>query len=83
LVAARRPGKSKRRICGDYRLINDCCHLHAFPVKHAGEAIRQFKGSKHFSKADLSKGHLEVTPMPAFDFMLAAGPDPKAHRVLP
>ena len=60
LVAARQPGKSKRRICGDFRSINDCCFLHTYPVKNAQEVISQFKDSKYFGKADLSKGYLQL-----------------------
>ena len=60
LVAARQPGKSKRRICGDYRAINDCCFLHTYPVKNAQEVVSQFKDAKYFGKADLSKGYLQL-----------------------
>ena len=46
VVAVRQPGKTIRRVCGDYRTINDICLLHQAPVKDAREATAQFKGAK-------------------------------------
>jgi hypothetical protein len=37
VVAVRQPGKTTRRVCGDYRAINDICLLHQAPVKDARE----------------------------------------------
>ena len=49
--------KAKRRICSDFRLINNCCFLHTYPIKNAQE-VSQFQDSTYFGKADLSKGVL-------------------------
>ena len=51
--------KSKRRICGEFRLINDCCFLHTYPIKNAQE-VSQFQDSTYFGKADLSKGYSQL-----------------------
>ncbi len=55
VVAVRQPGKTTRRVCGDYRAISDICLLHQAPVKDAREvtAPSQFKGAKYFGKADM------------------------------
>ena len=60
VVAARQPGKTARRICGDYRAINDICLLHQAPVKDAREVTAQFKGAKYFGKADMYKGYFQL-----------------------
>jgi hypothetical protein len=44
-VAVRQPGKTTRRVCGDYRAINDICLLHQAPVKDA----RFFLGGSSFN----------------------------------
>jgi hypothetical protein len=51
--------KSKRRICSDFRLINNCCFLHTYPIKNAQE-VSQFQDSTYFGKADLSKGYSQL-----------------------
>ncbi len=53
VVAVRQPGKTTRRVSGDYRAINDICLLHQAPVKDAREVTAQFKGAKYFGKADM------------------------------
>jgi hypothetical protein len=59
VVAARQPGKTTRRICGDYRVINAAANnislLHQAPVKDAREVTAQLKGAKYFGKADMFK----------------------------
>ena len=37
VVAARQPGKEKRRVCGDYRIVNSLCHTYAWPTKNVKE----------------------------------------------
>jgi hypothetical protein len=41
-AAARQPGKTRRRIWGDYRAINDITLLHQYPVKDAREVTAEF-----------------------------------------
>ncbi len=60
VVAVRQPGKTTRRVCGDYRAINDICLLHQAPVKDAREVTAQFKGAKYFGKADMYKGYFQL-----------------------
>ena len=60
VVAARQPGKTRRRVCGDYRTINDITLLHQYPVKDAREVTAQFKGAKYFGKADMYKGYHQL-----------------------
>jgi hypothetical protein len=66
VVAVRQPGKTTRRVCGDYRAINDICLLHQAPVrvieavKDAREVTAQFKGTKYFGKADMYKGYFQL-----------------------
>ena len=60
VVAARQPGKTTRRVCGDYRAVNDICLLHQSPVKDAREVTAQFKGAKYFGKADMYKGYFQL-----------------------
>jgi hypothetical protein len=60
VVAARQPGKTRRRICGDYRAINEITLLHQYPVKDAREVTAQFRGAKYFGKADMYKGYFQL-----------------------
>ena len=62
VVAVRQPGKTTRRVCGDYRAINDIRLLHQAPVKDsdAREVTAQFKGAKYFGKADMYKGYFQL-----------------------
>lgn len=53
--------KSKRRICGEFRLINDCCFLHTYPtVSRMHRRSASSKDSTFFGKADLSKGYSQL-----------------------
>ena len=60
VVAARQPGKTRRRICGDYRAINEIALLHQYPAKDAREVTAQFRGAKYFGKADIYKGYFQL-----------------------
>ena len=60
VVAARQPGKTRRRICGDYRAVNEITLLHQYPVKDAREVTAQFRGAKYFGKADMYKGYFQL-----------------------
>ena len=55
IVAARQPGKPRRRICGDYRQINQITVPMAYPCKNARKVVEQLKGSKVFGIVDLYK----------------------------
>ena len=64
IVAAKQPGKSRRRICGDYRKINKMTVPEAFPCKNAKKVIERLQGSRFFGICDLYKGfyQLPLTP---------------------
>ena len=62
IVAAKQPSKGPdaRRICVDYRAVNDCAEETRHPVKNQQEVLRRLKGKKRFGIVDLRKGYHQV-----------------------
>ena len=62
IVAAKQPSKGPdaRRICVDYRAVNDCAEETRHPVKNQQDVLRRLKGKKRFGVVDLRKGYHQV-----------------------
>jgi transposase InsO family protein len=60
IVAVKQPGKPKRRVCGDYRVVNSLSHQHAYPCKDTREVTAKLKGAVWLGKCDLYKGYNQV-----------------------
>ena len=60
IVAAKQPGKPRRRICGDYRKINAMTQSIAYPCKNAKKTIEQLKGNKFYATCDMFKGYYQL-----------------------
>ena len=59
IVAAKQPSKGPdaRRICADYRHINECAEETRHPVKNPKEVMLRLKRKKRFATFDLRKGY--------------------------
>ena len=73
VVAAKQPAKgpNARRICADYKDINDCVVETRYPVKNQEEVTRRLAGSKSFSSLDFQKGFHQL-PLTEFAQQLLA-----------
>lgn len=60
VVAAKQPGKPRRRCCGDYRAINQMTVPVAYPCKNARKVVEELKGSSIFGTVDLYKGYFQL-----------------------
>ena len=62
IVAAKQPSKGPdaRRICVDYRAVNDCAEETRHPVKNQHDVLQRLKGKKRFGVVDLRKGYHQV-----------------------
>ena len=58
IVAAKQPSKGPdvRRICADFRLINQCAEETRHPVKNQQAVLQRLKGKKRFSTFGLRHG---------------------------
>jgi len=48
------------RLCVDYRSLNKITKPLPYPMQHIGSVLERIRGSKFFSKLDLSSGFLQV-----------------------
>ena len=53
-------GPDARRICVDYRAVNDCAEETRHPVKNQQDVMRRLKGKSRFGVVDLRKGYHQV-----------------------